>query len=75
MGEIQALLKAETKTIPVILPTADGDLKILGHQEGPYVAISHVWADGSEFPHLLEILLLSLEPLIGMMDFQNQCTG
>ena len=54
MGEIQALLEAETKTIPVIFPTTDGDLKILGHQEGPYVAISHVWADGSEFPVCLK---------------------
>ena len=48
LGEIQALLEAGT--IPIISPTEEGNLKISGHREGPYVAISHVWADGSDFP-------------------------
>jgi hypothetical protein len=48
IGEVRALLEAEA--IPIISSTEDGNLKISGHREGPYVAISHVWADGSEFP-------------------------
>ena len=58
LGEVEALLEAEV--VPVISFAEDGNLNISGYQEGPYVAVSHVWADGSRFPFCLRILLLCL---------------
>ena len=53
LGEVEVSLEAET--IPVISFTEDGNLNVSGHQQGPYVAISHVWADGSRSPCCLRV--------------------
>lgn len=44
INTIKCLL--EDDKVPVITFTEDHELKVLPHDERPYIAISHVWADG-----------------------------